>query len=313
MVTGSRGIHVVVPLKRTRDVGDVQAWARAFAAELADQHPDSLTTEFHKIKRNDRLYLDVARNGPAQTVVPPYAPRPRPGAPVATPLQWDELEDPALRPRRLDTANHPRPPLRPRRRPLGGDCQGSASTAKGLSRQNLTRPGDPHVAPRTSALSRSVITVDNRCMATLPRFASSPGCTESRPPHLPRLRSTPSPDPKAAAARRLRAQDQARRTTSIAPPSWPRARLSRWRLVVDQTYRSSSTAHGRSWRHDDPVVHITRPSATVLRSMEPGAKTSDRTEFVLDEDVWKAFVATLDREAEVKPAILKLMRRPRPE
>jgi bifunctional non-homologous end joining protein LigD len=98
MVTGSRGIHVVVPLKRTRDVGDVQAWARAFATELAEQHADSLTTEFHKIKRNDRLYLDIARNGPAQTVVPPYAPRPRPGAPVATPLHWEELEDDTLRP-----------------------------------------------------------------------------------------------------------------------------------------------------------------------------------------------------------------------
>ncbi len=98
MVTGSRGIHVVVPLKRTRDVRDVQAWARDFAAELAAEHPDALTTEFHKDKRNDRLYLDVARNGPAQTVVPPYAPRPRPGAPVATPLRWEELNDDALRP-----------------------------------------------------------------------------------------------------------------------------------------------------------------------------------------------------------------------
>jgi bifunctional non-homologous end joining protein LigD len=98
MVTGSRGIHVVVPLKRTRDVRDVQIWARSFAAELAEQHPDELTTEFRKNKRDDRLYLDTARNGPAQTVVPPYAPRPRPGAPVATPLHWEELEDDGLRP-----------------------------------------------------------------------------------------------------------------------------------------------------------------------------------------------------------------------
>ena len=66
--------------------------------ELAAEHPDELTTEFHKDKRDDRLYLDIARNGPAQTVVPPYAPRPRPGAPVATPLRWEELEDDTLRP-----------------------------------------------------------------------------------------------------------------------------------------------------------------------------------------------------------------------
>jgi len=98
MVTGSRGIHVVVPLKRTRDVRDVLAWAHAFAGELADADPGALTTEFHKDRRGDRIYLDVARNGPAQTVVPPYAPRPRPHAPVATPLHWEELEDRALRP-----------------------------------------------------------------------------------------------------------------------------------------------------------------------------------------------------------------------
>jgi bifunctional non-homologous end joining protein LigD len=98
MVTGSRGIHVVAPLKRTRDAKDVLAWVRAFATDLAEEHPSELTTEFHKAKRDDRLYLDVARNGPAQTVVPPYAPRPRPGAPVATPLRWEELADDALRP-----------------------------------------------------------------------------------------------------------------------------------------------------------------------------------------------------------------------
>ena len=101
MVTGSRGIHVVVPLRRTRDVRDVLAWSHAFADELAAARvggSDLLTTEFHKKNRGDRIYVDVARNGPAQTVVPPYAPRPRPHAPVATPLRWEELEDRRLRP-----------------------------------------------------------------------------------------------------------------------------------------------------------------------------------------------------------------------
>jgi bifunctional non-homologous end joining protein LigD len=98
MVTGSRGIHVVVPLKRTRQAEEVLAWSRAFAADLAAAHDDTLTTEFRKANRDDRLYLDVARNGVAQTVVPPYAPRPRRGAPVATPLRWEELDDDGLRP-----------------------------------------------------------------------------------------------------------------------------------------------------------------------------------------------------------------------
>jgi bifunctional non-homologous end joining protein LigD len=98
MVTGSRGIHVVVPIKRTRATEDVLAWVRAFATELGEEHPDTLTTEFYKNKRDERIYLDVARNAPSQTVVPPYAPRPRPHAPVATPLRWEELDDDALRP-----------------------------------------------------------------------------------------------------------------------------------------------------------------------------------------------------------------------
>jgi bifunctional non-homologous end joining protein LigD len=98
MVTGSRGIHVVAPLRRTREVHDVLEWSREFAGELAAAAPGELTTEFHKAERGDRIYVDVARNGPAQTVVPPYAPRPRPHAPVATPLRWEELDDQALRP-----------------------------------------------------------------------------------------------------------------------------------------------------------------------------------------------------------------------
>jgi bifunctional non-homologous end joining protein LigD len=130
MATGSRGVHVVVPLKRTRDAEDVLAWSRAFAAALAEEQPERLTTEFRKAKRGDRIYLDVARNGYAQTVVPPYAPRPRPHAPVATPLRWEELEDAALRPdgwtlktimKRLDD--------------LGGDpWAGIASAARPLPR-----------------------------------------------------------------------------------------------------------------------------------------------------------------------------------
>ncbi|HMJ37263.1 MAG TPA: non-homologous end-joining DNA ligase [Baekduia sp.] len=98
MVTGSRGVHVVAPLKRTRDVEDVLAWSRGLAEELAAAHPDALTTAFRKEKRDDRIYVDVARNGPAQTVVAPYAPRARAHAPVATPLRWEELHDDALRP-----------------------------------------------------------------------------------------------------------------------------------------------------------------------------------------------------------------------
>ena len=97
-VTGSRGIHVVAPLDRSATTDAVAAFAMGVAHLLAARHPDELTVEGRKAKRRDRLYVDVARNGWAQTVVAPYSVRPRPGAPVAMPIEWDELDDPGLRP-----------------------------------------------------------------------------------------------------------------------------------------------------------------------------------------------------------------------
>jgi len=97
MTSGSRGIHVVAPLRRTAEHDDVRERARTIAVELAERHPRRLTTEWRKNKREGRILSDTARNTYAQTTVAPYAVRARPGAPVATPLRWEELEDPSLR------------------------------------------------------------------------------------------------------------------------------------------------------------------------------------------------------------------------
>jgi bifunctional non-homologous end joining protein LigD len=97
-VTGSRGIHVVVPLDRTADTDAVARFAADVAAVLVARHPGELTVEGRKVSRGRRLYVDIARNGWAQTSVSPYSVRPRRGAPVATPVTWDELDDPHLRP-----------------------------------------------------------------------------------------------------------------------------------------------------------------------------------------------------------------------
>lgn len=91
MTTGSRGLHVVAPLDGRADFDTVRAFARQLAEELAQQQPEKFTTEVRKEKRNGRLFLDYLRNAYAQTAVAPYAVRPLPGAPVATPLDWDEL------------------------------------------------------------------------------------------------------------------------------------------------------------------------------------------------------------------------------
>jgi bifunctional non-homologous end joining protein LigD len=100
MTTGSRGLHVVVPLNGRHDFDEVRAFARDAAELLAAEHPDRLTTAARKKDRGDRLYLDVQRNAYAQTAVAPYTVRARPGAPVATPVTWDQLDDPGLGPRR---------------------------------------------------------------------------------------------------------------------------------------------------------------------------------------------------------------------
>ncbi|WP_033216706.1 non-homologous end-joining DNA ligase [Kitasatospora phosalacinea] len=104
MTTGSRGLHVLVRLDRRAPFDEVRAFAHDVAALLAHRHPALLTTEARKAARRGRLYLDVQRNGYGQTAVTPYAVRPLPGAPVATPLAWDELDDPALTARRWTLA-----------------------------------------------------------------------------------------------------------------------------------------------------------------------------------------------------------------
>lgn len=93
MTTGSRGLHVVVPLERGADFDQVRAFAKRISAVVADRNPDRYTTEVRKDKRQGRLFLDYLRNAYAQTSVAPYAVRAKPGAPVAVPLDWDELGD----------------------------------------------------------------------------------------------------------------------------------------------------------------------------------------------------------------------------
>ena len=99
MTTGSRGLHVVVPLRRTADFTAVHGFAREVAAALVERDPDGLTVEFRREKRGERIFVDVNRTAYGQHAVAPYAVRPLPTAPVATPLRWEELDDPGLDPR----------------------------------------------------------------------------------------------------------------------------------------------------------------------------------------------------------------------
>ncbi|MBL1083880.1 non-homologous end-joining DNA ligase [Streptomyces actinomycinicus] len=105
MTTGSRGLHLVVPLDGSHDFDDVRAFAHDVAEFAVAQHPDRLTTAARKQDRGDRLYLDVQRNGYAQTAVAPYTVRARPGAPVAVPLTWEQVDDPGVDARRWSLAD----------------------------------------------------------------------------------------------------------------------------------------------------------------------------------------------------------------
>ncbi|MCV7103844.1 non-homologous end-joining DNA ligase [Mycobacterium palustre] len=95
--TGSRGLHVVAPLRPEADFDTVRQFARDVAEVVAADDAAHRTVEARKDKRGGRVYLDVMRNAYAQTAVAPYSVRARAGAPVATPLEWDELDARGLR------------------------------------------------------------------------------------------------------------------------------------------------------------------------------------------------------------------------
>lgn len=103
--TGSRGLHVVVPLDRSAGFDAIRDCAGRLADVLAGQHPEELTVEQRKAKRGDRIFLDIARNAYGQTAVAPYGVRARAGAPVATPLDWDEALAHDMSPRKYTIAN----------------------------------------------------------------------------------------------------------------------------------------------------------------------------------------------------------------
>jgi bifunctional non-homologous end joining protein LigD len=98
MVTGSRGIHVVCPIRRGPSFGEVHTYARSLAEAMVADNPRHLTLEWRRADRGARIYVDVNRINYAQHAVAPYGVRAKPRAPVAMPIEWDELEDPALKP-----------------------------------------------------------------------------------------------------------------------------------------------------------------------------------------------------------------------
>ena len=96
--TGGDGLQVHVPLTENEEFDAAREFARQVTELLAVRNPDLVTTEQRTDKRGPRIYTGIMRNAYAQLAVAPYSVRARPGAPVATPLAWDEVEDKGLTP-----------------------------------------------------------------------------------------------------------------------------------------------------------------------------------------------------------------------
>jgi bifunctional non-homologous end joining protein LigD len=127
MATGSRGYHLTVALRRRAGFDAVRAFARDVARVAVARDP-GLTLEQRKAARGGRILVDVMRNAYAHTAVAPYSVRARPEAPVATPLRWEELSEPATCPDRwtvrtvgdrLERAGDPWADIRSSARTLG--------------------------------------------------------------------------------------------------------------------------------------------------------------------------------------------------
>jgi bifunctional non-homologous end joining protein LigD len=92
MTSGSKGYHLRARIQPSLEIETVSLIARGTAALAAAAHDDLLTLAFRKSDRGDRVFVDWMRNTPRSTTVVPWSLRPRSGAPVAIPLDWEELD-----------------------------------------------------------------------------------------------------------------------------------------------------------------------------------------------------------------------------
>jgi bifunctional non-homologous end joining protein LigD len=131
--SGGKGIHVLVPLARRATFADTRGFAEVVAGAIARTHPKLATTEWSKTRRRGVL-IDANQNGEGKTIASVYSVRPRPGAPVSTPLRWDEVND------KLNPAIYTMDVVLDRVRRLGDLYNGVLTTKQSLA-QALSRLG----------------------------------------------------------------------------------------------------------------------------------------------------------------------------
>jgi len=99
-VTGKRGIQVWVPVATGYSFDDTRAWVETVSRAIGQTVPALVSWQWTKRDRKGLARLDYTQNAINKTLVAPFSARPAPGAPVSVPIEWDELDDPALRPDR---------------------------------------------------------------------------------------------------------------------------------------------------------------------------------------------------------------------
>ncbi len=105
MTTGSRGLHITTPIKRTHTFDEVKKFAQDIAQIAIQDDPENLTMQVRKEKRGKKIFIDTLRNDFGATAVAPYAIRAIDKAPIATPLKWKELDDPKLTSQKYNISN----------------------------------------------------------------------------------------------------------------------------------------------------------------------------------------------------------------
>jgi bifunctional non-homologous end joining protein LigD len=125
--SGGKGFHVLVPLDRRSTFDDSRSFAEVVAGAIVRAHPKLATTEWSKARRRGVL-IDANQNGEGKTIASAYSVRPHPGAPVSTPLRWDEVNE------RLDPAIFTMDAVRERVRVHGDLFAGVLTTRQSLSK-----------------------------------------------------------------------------------------------------------------------------------------------------------------------------------
>jgi bifunctional non-homologous end joining protein LigD len=96
--SGQTGLQIYVPLRRGPDYAAVRGWVEEVGRAIGQVLPDKISWEWSVARRTGRIRIDYTQNIIGKTLAAPYSLRPAPGAPVSTPITWEELDDPGLRP-----------------------------------------------------------------------------------------------------------------------------------------------------------------------------------------------------------------------